>query len=84
MKPFWPASFMKALGPAVWASKSRAEAKGHRNGERSGDIWRMPGVFLAREEEILWAHEHRHAADHPDYQHICELAANAAGVDPGA
>ena len=69
---------LKMLGPAVWAAKSRAEAKGHRNGPRSGDIWRMPGLFLARGSRIVWAHEYRHAADHPDYERICEIAAAAS------
>lgn len=68
---------LKMLGPAVWAAKSRAQAKGHRNGPRTGDIWRMPGVYLVRGEEILWAHEYRHAADHPEYALICELAEKA-------
>ena len=69
---------LKMLGPSVFAARSRAAAKGHENGPRSGDIWRMPGVFLARGDEIVWAHEYRHAADHPDYQEICEIAAGAA------
>lgn len=68
---------VRTLGPAVWAAKSRAESKGHRNGERAGDIWRMPGVLLARGSEILWVHEYRHAGDHPSYELICELAAAA-------
>lgn len=69
------AGLMKALGPAVWSGQSRAKAKGHENGKRSGDIWRMPGAFLTRGSEVLWAHEYRHAADHPDYQVICDVAA---------
>jgi hypothetical protein len=63
------------LGPAVWSAKSRAQEKGHRNGERVGDIWRMPGMYLVRGNQVLWAHEYRHAADHPDYGSIRELAA---------
>jgi hypothetical protein len=66
---------VKMFGPAVWSAKTCAQAKGHENGPRSGDIWRMPGVYLARGSEILWAHEYRHAADHPDYELICKLAA---------
>lgn len=66
---------VKMFGPPVWSANSRARQKGHRNGERSGDIWRMPGVFLARKNEILWSHEHRHAGDRPDYELICEIAA---------
>jgi hypothetical protein len=74
----------KMFGPAVWAAKSRAESKGHRNGERSGDVWRMPGVLMVRGSRILWSHEYRHAADHPDYQLICEVAAEAGEMDPAA
>ena len=69
---------IKMFRPAVWAAKTAAEAKGHQNGERAGDVWRMPGVFLARGPEVLWSHEYRHAADHPDYGHICEIAADQA------
>ena len=60
--------------PAVWTAKARAEARGHSNGPRQGDIWRMPGAFLVREDCVLWAHEYRHAADHPDYASLAELA----------
>jgi hypothetical protein len=63
--------------PAVWSAQSRAAAKGHRNGDRSGDIWRMPGAFLARGDEILWAHDFRHAGDRPDYEHIGRIALEA-------
>ncbi len=66
---------MKMFGPSVWSAKSRAEAKGHENGPRMGDIWRMPGAFLTRGTRVLWAHEYRHAADHPDYDRIARLAA---------
>lgn len=63
--------------PAVWAGRSLAKAKGHENGPHDGDIWRMPGVYLARGAAISWAHHYRHAADHPDYEQISELAASA-------
>jgi len=67
------ASLLEALGPSVLAARSRARAKGHENGPRSGDIWRMPGVFAVRGEQILWAYHPRHAADHPDFARIPEL-----------
>ena len=66
------------FGPGVWSAKARAEGKGHANGERSGDIWRMPGVFLAKGDQIFWAHEYRHAGDHPDYDHISRLSGDAS------
>ena len=70
-------SLIKMFGPGVFAARSRAAAKGHGMGERSGDIWRMPGAFLARGRQILWAHEFRHSADHPSYEKIAELASEA-------
>lgn len=63
------------FGRGVWSARSRAAGKGHRNGERSGDIWRLPGVFLVAEGTIRWAHEYRHAGDRPDYARIPDLAA---------
>ena len=74
------ASFLQALGPAVLRASSRARAKGHEGGPRSGDIWRMPGVMLADRESILWSYEPQHAADHPDFASIPELVAAAAGT----
>jgi len=73
---------LEMFRPAVWIAKSRAESKGHRNGPRSGDIWRMPGAFLTRDDEILWAHEYRHAADHPDYARIAEIARATQPASP--
>jgi hypothetical protein len=66
---------LQMFGPAVWTARSRARAKGHRNGSPSGDVWRMPGVFLTEGTRIVWTHEYAHAADHPDYQEIAERAA---------
>jgi len=68
---------VRMLGPAVWSAKSRAQSKGHRNGDRSGDIWRLPGIFLVAGDEITWSHEYRHAGDLPDYRSIARLAAAA-------
>lgn len=70
-------SVLQMFGPSVWAAKRRANAKGHRNGEREGDVWRMPGAFLSRDDEVIWAHAYRHAADHPDYERIRDIAAAA-------
>jgi hypothetical protein len=72
------ASLVEALGPRVLASRGRARAKGHESGARSGDIWRMPGLFAARGEKLLWQHTPRHAADHPDFLAIPGLIREAA------
>ena len=65
---------MQALGPQVWMAQRRARAKGHRNGERSGDIWRMPGVFYVEGPKILWRYQPRHAGDHPEFGEVAAIA----------
>ena len=67
-------SITQMFGPAVWLAQRSARAKGHRNGERSGDVWRMPGLILVRDTKVVWAHEYRHAADHPDYDRIAAIS----------
>lgn len=62
------------LRPALWEAQRRARDKGFEPGERSGDIWRMPGVFLVRGAGVLWSHEFRHAGDLPDFAAIPHLA----------
>ena len=52
------------------AARSRAHRKGMSNGPRSGDIWRMPGLFAVQQERIIWTHRAAHAADHPDFSEI--------------
>ena len=71
------ASWTQALGPGVLRARSRARAKGHENGPRSGDIWRMPGVFVVEGARVLWAHRPRHAADHPDFGQLNQTLASA-------
>ena len=63
----------KNLGPKVWRARKRAAGKGHRNGARSGDIWRLPGVMLTRGERIYWVHDVKHAADHPDLEEVSRI-----------
>jgi hypothetical protein len=66
---------LRMFGPGVWAAKRRAEAKGLANGERSGDMFMMPGAFLVEGARVLWRHEYRHAGDHPDFARIPEILA---------
>jgi len=76
------ASFLQALGPRVLiTAASRARSKGHSNGTRSGDIWRMPGCFLAEGERIVWRFEPEHAADHPDFSSIPRHLASAVAAN---
>jgi hypothetical protein len=67
-------SLWRTLGPEVWRARSRAKRKGYASGERQGDVWMMPGTFLVRDERIVWSHGYRHAADHPEFARIPELA----------
>lgn len=71
---------LQMLGPSVFVAQSRARAKGYENGERTGDIWRMPGVFLVRGDTVVWSHEYRHAGEAPDY---AGMSAEARRSEPG-
>jgi hypothetical protein len=76
------AGLLKALGPPVWRARRRAMAKGHENGPRSGDVWRLPGVMLTIGNRIHWVQPIRHAAELPDFGEIAtrlEEIASAAG-----
>ncbi len=72
------ATLLEALGPRVIAARRRASAKGHQNGPRSGDIWRLPGVFAVKGDRILWQFEPSHAADHPDFAQLPKLIREGA------
>lgn len=65
---------LQLVGPGALLATRRAKAKGHGFGERSGDVWRMPGLFLVRGGQVLWEHQFSHQADHPDFQTIPRLA----------
>ena len=62
------------FGPGVWSAARRARRKGLTQGRGSGDLWMMPGVFLVRGREIVWAHEYAHAGDQPVFACIPEAA----------
>ena len=71
-------NLLQIFGPSAWLSSSRARSKGHAPGERSGDIMRMPGLFLVRGAEILWSHRFAHQADHPDFRTLPDEARRAS------
>jgi hypothetical protein len=73
------ASFIKALGPSVFRAYARAKAKGHVQGAPAGDIWRLPGVIVADQARIVWSYTPSHAADHPDFGAIPQIALQAEG-----
>jgi hypothetical protein len=71
-------SLLQMFGPGVLGAGMRAKRKGHSNGPRSGDIYRMPGAFLVRGDRVLWEHGYRHAGDHPDFRNIPRAAGPVA------
>jgi len=71
-------SLRQMFAPAVWSARRHARERGHASGPRAGDIWMMPGIFLERGGRIVWSHEYRHAADHPDFARLGELVAAGA------
>ena len=76
-------SLMQNLGPQVWRARSRAVAKGHENGPRSGDVWRMPGLVLTSGDRVHWVQPMKHAAELPDLDEVrAKMAAltNTAGT----
>lgn len=67
-------SLLQLFGPGVFRAGRRAHEKGHENGPRSGDIYRMPGAFLVQGDSVLWQHAYRHAGDHPDFRALADPA----------
>ena len=57
-------------GWKVWMPALRALRRGHSIGMPVGDPWQMPGAILVRGERILWRHDYRHSADHPDFRMV--------------
>ena len=74
-------SFLQLLGPVVWLRGFSAWLRGHKAGPFDGNVFRMPGVFLLSNGEVVRAYRHKTAADRPDY---AELAINPAPTAPVA
>jgi hypothetical protein len=75
--------WLDLLRPGLRSAARRARERGIEQGERSGDIWRLPGVFLVRGDRVLWSHPFRHAGDRPDWERIGPLARALSDADPG-
>ena len=52
----------------------QAALRGYGVGKPVGDVWRMPGAFLVDRGAIVWAHEPKHAGDHPDLAEVAAVA----------
>ena len=61
------------LGPTVWLRGLSARLRGHKAGSFDGNVFRMPGVFLLDDGEVVRAFRHHSAADRPDYVQLAAL-----------
>lgn len=68
------AGFKEMFGPEVLACGIRAARNGSYGGKPVGDTRLMPGAFLVHGNEVLWAHDYRHIADHPDFAQVAQVA----------
>jgi len=59
--------FRQLFGAKVWWAGMRAFAAGHRVGRLNGNGFRMPGVFLLRDGQVLKSYRHASVADRPEY-----------------
>ncbi len=71
------ASFSQVFGLKSWRRGAKAFfGKGHGIGKLVGDGFRMPGVFVVYQDEILQGFKHKSASDVPPYQELasCPIA----------
>ncbi|WP_017733968.1 SelL-related redox protein [Nafulsella turpanensis] len=61
------ADFTQVFGWQSWFRRIGATVKGHGSGLVVGDGFRMPGVFLINEGEIIKSYRHANSSDRPDY-----------------
>lgn len=62
---------LQLMGPQVFAAGARAMARGHVQGETTGDALMLGGVFVIDQEGIIrYAHYDAHAGDHPDFADV--------------
>lgn len=64
----------QVLGLRSLARGVAAAMKGNGVGKPVGDARVMPGLFLVRTQDVLWAHPFRHAGDHPDPREVSRIA----------
>ncbi|MCG6154422.1 SelL-related redox protein [Rubinisphaera margarita] len=59
--------FTQLFGAKVLWAGMQAFAAGHRIGRLNGNGFRMPGVFLLRDGQVLKSYRHASVADRPEY-----------------
>jgi hypothetical protein len=68
------ASLRQLFGPGVWIRAMQARQAGASQRGIIGNPWLMPGMFLVREDHILWQWRYRNVGDHPDLDQVAEAA----------
>lgn len=71
------AGISQFLRPAVLIRYFQAWRAGHTGRKPSGDVLRMPGVFLIHQAAVVRAYRHRTPADRPDYLALAVLPARS-------
>ncbi|GAB5443038.1 MAG: hypothetical protein Fues2KO_33870 [Fuerstiella sp.] len=66
-------SFRQLLGPHVLWRAFAARMRGIKGGAFDGNVFRMPGVFLLLDGEIVRSYRHASAADRPDYVDLAKV-----------
>lgn len=66
-------SLRQTMAPDVILSALGAITAGYSQGKTEGDTFRMPGMFLAHGEQVLWQHDYEHVGDHPDFEKLPEM-----------
>lgn len=75
-------SFRQLLGPFVWWRATLARLRGIRSGGFDGNVFRMPGVFLLLDGEVVRSYRHASAADRPDYVQLAKVPGVKPTVPP--
>lgn len=64
-------NILRLIAPDAIKAGARAAAKGHAQGQATGDTQRLPGTFVVDSDGIVrYAHYGRYAGDHPDMPEI--------------
>ena len=77
-------SFTQLFGLKVWFRGIKAGIAGHGIGALNGNGFRMPGVFLLHDGQVLRGFRHKSAADRPNYVQLavrpqaCDLSSASA------
>ena len=65
--------FKQLFGLSTWIKGfQRGVMEGHSIGQRLGDDFQMPGVFVLRDDQIMEQYIHKLASDNPDYVKLAE------------